>query len=172
VPRISLAHDRALITADAPGGGDRIETLVAQVFVELRGRLLGVGVVAFVSNHVITRNREACDTRRIHSVESGHGLSARRPHGLKRHDAARVARERPCVAAVADTEPQTDAFVGGQREARRLDPELMRHRRRRPRGERAGGEGGDGVARAEHQGAESLLLFVPECGVARYGKTR
>lgn len=160
-----------MVTADAPGGSDRIETLLAQILVELRSRLLGESVVAFIGNHVITRQCEARHARRIRSVEARHGSSARRPHGLKRHDAARIAREGPGVAAVADAEPKADSLVGRRREARWLDPELMRHRRRRPRGERAGGEGGDRVARAEHQGVESLLLFVPECGVARYGKT-
>jgi hypothetical protein len=159
------------VATDASGGGDRIETFLAQVLVELRLRLLGECVVALIGDDVIARSDEAGDAGRIRSVEAGNRLPAGRPHGLKRHDAARVARERPGVPAVADTEPQSDAFPGGQRVARRLDPELMRHRRRRPRGERAGGEGGDGVARVEHQGAESLRLFVPECGVARYGKT-
>jgi hypothetical protein len=68
VPRIRLAYRCLHLAANAPGGGNCIETLLAQVLVELRGRLLGVGVVAFVGNHVVTREREACDTRRIHSV--------------------------------------------------------------------------------------------------------
>jgi hypothetical protein len=148
--------------ANAARGGNCIQTLLTEILVELRGRLLGVGVIAFVGNHVVARNDETGDAGRVRSVETGNGLPARRPYRLKRLDATRVARERPGLAAVADAEPKADTLAGRQREAGRLDPELMRHRRRRPRAERAGGEGGDGVARAAHQGAESLLLFVPE----------
>jgi hypothetical protein len=162
VSRIRLAHRRLHVAADAPGGGNAIEALVTQVFVELRRRLLGVGVIAFVGDHVVARNGEASDPGRIRSVETRYRLPARGPDRLKRLDAARVAAMRPGVAAVADAESKADTLAGPRCEAGWLDPELMRHRRRRPRAERAGGEGGDGVAQTAHQGAESLLLFVPE----------
>ena len=168
---IGLAHRPHISAALATCGGNRLEPDVKQILVELHGRLCGSGVIGFVGDHIVAGCGEARHTGRVGPVQARHGQPAVRADGRERLNTRCIARERPRVRSVADTEPQIHALVRVQAEARRLDPEFMRHRRRGPGRQCHDEEARDEVAHEPHQSPESLLLFTPECGVARYGNT-
>jgi hypothetical protein len=168
---IGLAHRPHISAALATCGGNRLEPDVEQILVELHGGLRGSGVIGLVGDDIVAGCGEARDTGRVGPVQARHGQPTVRPDGRERFDTRFIACERPRVASVADAEPQIHALVRAQAEARRLDPEFMRHRRRGPGRQCRDGKARDEVAHEPHQSPESLLLLTPECGVARYGNT-
>ena len=171
VAGVGLAHRAHAIAALAACSGNRLEPDFVQILVELRGRLRRPGVIGLVGDHIVTGCREARDTGRVGPVQARDGQPAGRADGREHLDARCIARDRPRVASVTDAKLQLDGLVRAQQEARRLDPEFMRHRRRGPGRNGHDGEGRDEVAHEPHQSPESLLLLTPECGVARYGNT-
>ena len=171
VPGVRLAHALHAVAALVARGGDRLQPDFQQVLVELRGRLGRAGVIGLVRDHIATGLREARDTRRVRPLQPRHGHLAVGPDGRERLDTRCIARDSPCVASVTDAKPKIHALLATELEARRLDPELMRHRRRGPGRECCDGQTHDEVAHEPHQSPESLLLLTPECGVARYGNT-
>ncbi len=168
---VGLAHHSHISAALATCSGNRLEPDVEQILVELHGRLRGSGVIGFVGDHIVAGCGEARDTGRVGAVQARHGQPAVRADRRERLDTRCIARERPRVVTVTDAKPHIHALVRMQAEARRLNPEFMRHRRRGPGRQCHDGEARDEVAHEPHQSPESLLLLTPECGVARYGKT-
>lgn len=169
--RIRLAHPARAVAVLASSVGDRLESDFEQVLLELGGWLRRIRVIGLVGDDIVTARLEALDTGRIGSVQTGNrspACGADRREGL---DARFVACEWGCFFAVTDAQAQRHPLVRTQRQVRRLDPELVRHRRRglgRKQDER---KARDEVAHAPHHFPESLLLLTPECGVARYGNT-
>ena len=171
MPRIRLADSARVVAALSSSGGDRLQPDFEQVLLELGGCLRRIRVVGLVGDDVVAARLEARDTGRIGSVQTGDRsppCGADRREGL---DARFVACEWGGVFPIADAQTHGHALVRKQGEAGRLDPELVRHRRRGPACKQDEREARDEVAHAPPHCPESLLLLTPECGVARYGNT-
>jgi hypothetical protein len=132
VSGVRLAYRSSAFVVPAARRGDRLEPHLEQMFVELRGRLLRVGVIGLVGDHVVAARREARNTRRVGSVQARDSLLPSRSGHCEGLDTRLVACDRRSVAAVTDAEPEPDTLVETREQVGWLDPEFVRHPRRGP----------------------------------------
>src|SRR5262249_13434273 len=124
----------ARFPALAPAGAllrDLLQPFVGEVLLEFLRLELDGRAAAAVREYVESRLFEPCEAGGIRSGEPGNGRLDRRSRRDEAHDFPVVARDGIAVEVLPHAQRDLDLRGGRRPEARRLDPEVVRSKRRR-----------------------------------------